>query len=171
MNTETFILTNLTYCSQTGMLSWRAGTYGYQRNKGHAGTINNKGYRTIKINGHDHMVHRVVWFLYYGNWPDKQVDHEDLNKQNNRIENLRSATNTENCGNQGMRINNSSGYKGVQQLPSGRWKASLSFAMKSHYVGSFDTAKEAATAYELKAASLRKDFFCPTFNHAEAEAA
>jgi len=52
-------------------------------------------------------------FLYHHGYLPKFVDHIDGNKKNNRIENLREATKSQNAMNQKVSTRNTSGIKGV----------------------------------------------------------
>jgi hypothetical protein len=76
-----------------------------------AGT-NHKGYRRISIDHKLYLVHRLI-FLYHHGWTPAEIDHIDGNSSNSRIENLRAATPIQNNANRGLRINNTSGVKGV----------------------------------------------------------
>ena len=77
--------------------------------------------------GRKHYVHRVAWAISYGYWP-LEIDHIDRNPQNNRLDNLREVTRSENQRNQGIYKNNTSGVTGVYQTKKGygRWYAQIS---------------------------------------------
>lgn len=70
------------------------------------------------------------------------VDHINGKTLDDRRENLRSVTNAQNCRNSGPR--NGKKYKGVFELPSGRFAAKLWIAPKLKHLGVFDTMEEAA---------------------------
>lgn len=76
------------------------------------------------------------------------VDHEDLDKLNNRRENLRAATKGQNNSNRDAQSNNVLGLKGVSYKASrGKYYANIKIGTKTKYLGSFNTAEEAAAAY------------------------
>lgn len=68
------------------------------------------------------MEHHAVWAMEHGCYP-KRLDHVDLNKQNNRLSNLREATPQQNSFNRRRAKNNKSGIPGVRQRKNGRWEA------------------------------------------------
>ncbi len=89
---------------------------------------------------------------------DKQTDHINLNKLDNRKENLRTCTRAENLGHIPLSSHNKSGFKGVSfhKRESGlhRWRASISIKNKIHHLGYFFQIEEAAKAYNTKALQL-----------------
>lgn len=58
-----------------------------------------KAYGYVKHSSKEYAVHRVVWAVVYGTWPETSLDHTDHNKRNNRVENLRLALPAENSKN------------------------------------------------------------------------
>lgn len=74
-----------------------------------------------------YLIHRVIWTLINGPIPDgKDIDHKDTNKLNNKIDNLRLATKTQNNHNTPKSIRNKSGYKGISWCKqTGMWRASI----------------------------------------------
>ena len=58
------------------------------------------------------MVHQIVFLMHHGFLP-KIIDHIDGNIQNNKIENLREATASQNSHNQKLHVNNKSGHRCV----------------------------------------------------------
>lgn len=79
----------LRYDPDTGHLYWSA-------TGERAGNIQDKGYRTIEIDGGRYYAHRVVWFHTHGVWPENDLDHINRERDDNRIANLRDVTRSEN---------------------------------------------------------------------------
>ena len=77
-----------------------------------AGSIHQTGYRHVTWLGKVHKVHRLIFLLEYGYLPP-EVDHINGDRQDNRLENLRPATRSENQCNRGAIASNTSGYPGV----------------------------------------------------------
>lgn len=80
--------------------------------KGKTITSKQKGYLTLWYDGRLRRAHQVAWYQTYGYWP-KLIDHIDGDILNNRIDNLREVTNSQNQMNKGLQKNNKSGTKGV----------------------------------------------------------
>lgn len=77
-----------------------------------AGSIHKTGYRHITWQGKPQKAHRLIFMLHHGYMP-KEVDHINGNRSDNRIENLRAVTRSENQCNRGVLSSNTSGYAGV----------------------------------------------------------
>lgn len=109
-----------------------------------AGTLNSAGYIGVSFNGVRYLAHRVVWLLNTGEWPKDQIDHINQNRADNRMENLRPATNRSNHAN---RTNNKSGHVGVMwEKARGRWKAYARVDYRMHNIGRYSTIAEAVEA-------------------------
>lgn len=86
-----------------------------------------------------------------------QIDHIDRNGIDNRMENLRIVTNTQNQLNRGRRnLNNK--YKGVYEIRPGVFKSMISFNKKSITLGLFETPEDAALEYNKRHKELWGDF-------------
>jgi len=55
-------------------------------------------YISVTIGGRQYQAHRLAWYLYYGREPREgyEVDHINGDKGDNRIENLRELTHSQN---------------------------------------------------------------------------
>lgn len=118
------------------------------------------GYLQVRIRRSPYAVHRIIWYLNTGIEPGNLiVDHIDGNKQNNRIENLRLATSSQNRFNQKIRKDNSSGYKGVAWVKDkNKFRAVIHFNGKCKFLGYYKTAIEAHQAYCSAAEKYHKEF-------------
>ncbi|QMV32512.1 hypothetical protein 3Fb_00036 [Ralstonia phage Eline] len=122
------------------------------------GTINSKGYLCVWFDGKSHLVHRVIFLLHHGYLPE-EIDHRDLDKLNNRIDNLRDASHGQNMANRGIFDSNRSGYKGVHwSKRRGKWEASIRSNGKLMFLGYFSDPKDAHEAYKKAAERLHGDF-------------
>lgn len=112
------------------------------------------GYRCGRLNRDYVMAHRIIWKLVTDIDPI-QVDHIDGDRSNNRWENLRNVTASENRRNTARRSNNTSGVVGVhwnKQIK--KWSAVI--VLKTVYLGAFDSFDDAVAA--RKAAEVEYGF-------------
>lgn len=117
------------------------------------------GHLTVEINYGRYLVHRLIWLWVTGKWPERGIDHWDLDPSNNRWRNLRLGTQSQNMHNVGLRKDNTSGFKGVFK-PKGRrrWRARIKVAGKEYNLGCFQTRDEAAAAYAVAAKRMMGEF-------------
>lgn len=86
------------------------------------------------------------------------VDHINGDKLDNRIENLRLATNTENQHNR--KATKGKNFKGVNfDKVRNKWKAEIRVDNISYHIGRFDTEEEAHEAYCTVAKDIHGSFF------------
>lgn len=144
------VLELLDYDPETGIFTWKVSTNNRVKAGSRAGAINSWEYRQIKVDDRLYKAHRLAWLIVYGMWPRYQIDHINGVRDDNRIVNLREATNAENLRNCGAHINNTSGYKGVHYHKQA--KKFVATCQDCHgistYLGLFPTAIEAARAYD-----------------------
>jgi HNH endonuclease len=102
----------LSYDSETGNFTFTKSRSRYRI--GHlAGYKRPDGYIQVKINNRAILAHRLAWFVTYGKWPNLDIDHQNMDKSDNRILNLRLATRSENCINAKEKRHNKSGRTGL----------------------------------------------------------
>ena len=114
-----------------------------------AGTKTKDGYIKVQINKIPYFAHRLVWCLVNKSIPvDKQIDHINRNKSDNRIENLRLVDVRANALNKKCKSSNT-GIRGVSK-DRNYYKVSFTIKGKSVHVGNFkcfEKAKEVAEKY------------------------
>lgn len=138
-----YIKEHYSYDPETGQIfSKRAG-----RVIGTKAKNRNTFYWRAKIRGRYHSLHRVAWAINYGVWPSGQIDHRNGDGLDNRLENLRDATHTQNQRNQRIHKKNTTGVRGVSPYRrTGQFQALILFNGKRLHLGCFDTVEAAASA-------------------------
>ena len=123
----------LDYDPETGTLTWKKRP-GFRVQQGQLAGVtarNSYGYKQIRLRGHALLVHRVVFALHHGRWPTPCCDHIDGNRLNNRADNLRECSLSENQHNRGVPGNSTTGVKGVRRL-SGGYLATVVMSRRAH---------------------------------------
>lgn len=119
-----------------------------------SGWIGNRGYRLVCINYKDVLVHKIVYLMHHGYIPE-YIDHVNGIRTDNRIENLRAATCSQNGYNQKKSSRNKSGCKNVSwNALRSKWAVRIVYGkgkLKQWYVDDFELA-------ELLAEEARKKF-------------
>ena len=125
-----------TFSYEDGNLIWKKQT-GRRVPVGQIAGRDNHGYRMIGLMGKGYLSHRLIFMFHHGYFPP-EVDHIDGNKSNNKIENLRAATHSENLKNQKLRYDNTSGIKNVGWAKrEQRWRVRLTVNGKDKHIGYF----------------------------------
>jgi len=115
-----------------------------------AGVMNSWTYYIqIRFKGIDYRAHRLAYYMHHGIDPlEKLVDHIDGDKSNNKINNLRLATKSQNGANRvNLPSNNTSGAIGVcwDKKPK-MWKALIMINGKAKHLGYFINKEDAIKA-------------------------
>jgi hypothetical protein len=137
---------------EDGNLIWKVSLSNRVKIGDVAGTLNacefsrSKGYCSVTIDGKNYGVHRLVFLYHHGYLTNgMQIDHIDCNRENNRIENLREVTKSQNGQNAKIRSTNTSGIKGVSWNKSRKkWHAQIMLNSKAISLGHHNTLEEAA---------------------------
>lgn len=105
----------LRYDDESGRFFWveKSGRGRKLSKNGEAGSYDSHGYGQVRIDGEIYKEHRLVWLYFHGEIPDKQIDHINHQRRDNRIGNLRLVTNEENAKNRPLQRNNSWGCPGI----------------------------------------------------------
>lgn len=139
----------LDYNPETGEFRWRvtnstkvpAGTRaGYRSAR--------DGYWRVQVDNRMFLSHRLAWLYVYGRWPEAEIDHINLIRDDNRLANLREASRAQNSRNLRAHRDNRAGLKGVSRdLRSGRYEAAIMAEGERRRLGWFATAEEAHQTY------------------------
>lgn len=102
-----------------------------------AGTLTKSGYINICINKKFYRAHRLI-FLHQNGFLPNFIDHIDCNKSNNKIENLREATKSQNQCNRAITTLNKSGVKNVSWSKDRKeWAVQISIKGKKKFIGRY----------------------------------
>lgn len=100
------------------------------------------GYMRGRIHGFRMLAHVAAWAIYYGKWPDQEVDHINRNRSANWIDNLRDVSPFVNSNNKGT--------LGVSfHKRDKKWIAKAIIDGVTYRFGRFDNAEDAINAKRL----------------------
>ena len=117
-------------------------------------------YIRVRVCGVVQRLHRMV-FLYHKGYLPKIIDHIDNDRSNNRIENLREATQQQNCLNRVAHKNNRSGYKNVHwHSAMNKWSVLVNVGGSRKTIGYFDDVELAGLVAEEARAKFHGEFAC-----------
>lgn len=145
----------LLYEPESGVFTWRkrAGKYAAGTV---AGYLLRDGYRMIRITvgGKQHhcFAARLAWLYIHGRMPDREIDHVNCDRSDDRIANLREANRRQNLANT-RGWSGRDGIKGVRKRHS-KWVARLA----GKHLGTFATPEEAQAAYFSELTRLYGEF-------------
>jgi len=164
--TAEYVRSRFDYDHRTGVLTWRSIPANVRQQHAFntkwsgkaAGTLDEKGYIRVKLNGRRYRAHRLGWLHFYGSWPTGLLDHADGVGDHNWIDNLRDATGSQNAANQPRQQNKKCDLKGVGLYRDGRYHARIRVEGTLKQLGRFTTAEAAHAAYVSAAKQYFGDF-------------
>jgi hypothetical protein len=115
------------------------------------------GYLSIMIDGINYSCHQLAWLYVYGYIPIVLVDHKNTIPTDNRIDNLRLATKTQNAYNAKTPSTNTTGVKGVYVI-KGKYVARVTANGKTYSFGCHSTLDAAATAVRAGRTKLHGEY-------------
>lgn len=130
---------------EDGRLYWKKSPAKGMKDGSRAGGLNSNGYRVVRIDNRGYREHRVIFLMFNGYMP-RFIDHINMIRDDNRIENLREANRSQNGINRKMQSNNTSGYRGVA-YHRGKWVAGIQVNNKHIPLGYYYNKEDAAKAY------------------------
>ena len=136
----------LDYDYETGVFRWKFDRGGKAKRGSVAGALRKNGYREIAIEGRRYRAARLAWLYVYGHWPTtKKVDHRNNVRDDDRLFNLREATDAESAQNR-RRSDSLLGLKGAYRYRK-KWMSKIRVDRRQIYLGLFNSAEEAHAAY------------------------
>ena len=122
------------------------------------GTVNTAGYVVVNLHNKVYLVHRLIFWMQHKYLP-KYIDHIDGNRSNNKLHNLRSATNQQNICNAKLRKNSTSGIKNVRwEERLKKWSVRFTVNYKPKHIGVYSELEDAIQAASKARQELHKQF-------------
>jgi hypothetical protein len=150
MLTQEYLKSILSYNHETGMFLWKERKKGRRMNKTSGHLNKSYGYIEIFIDGKSYYAHLLAWMYEYGYFSVKQIDHINNIRNDNRIINLREATQSQNSQNlkKAISSNKSTGLLGAYRVKgTNRFTSKIKINDKTFNLGRFNTKEEAHKAY------------------------
>lgn len=107
-----------------------------------------QGYRKCRIDGKTYKQHSLIFLWHHGYLPET-VDHKDTDRANNKIENLRAATQRQQCMNR-SKLKDKILPKGVYQKGK-KVCAIIRVHQKNIWLGTYKEVSDAHEAYKQAA--------------------
>ncbi len=160
MISQNYLKTRLHYDPGTGVFTWiTAGKTQHRFIGEEAGYLHKGAYIRITINSKQYLAHRLAFLYVTGSIPE-YCDHINQRCNDNRWENLRPATLSQNSVNSKLRSHNTSGYRGVcWHKASQKWQVRININRKKKYLGSFDCKHHAFCEFVIASRKHHGEFF------------
>lgn len=152
--TQTRLHEIFVYNPDTGTFTRRGPSRGV-KSEAPVGSRDGKGYIGVRVDGGRYLAHRLAFLWMTGAFPEKDVDHVNGKKDDNRWVNLRQATPSQNACNV---------FRRPGLLPIGverfgkKYRAKLTVNGRGRHLGMFISSEEASAAYLSELRRLHGDF-------------
>ncbi len=158
--TQDYLKSVLDYNPVTGVFVWKE-SRGVIVEGNIAGYAKGNGYINIMIDYKAYGAHRLAVLYMTGALPEAEVDHINQVKCDNRWDNLRTCTASQNHANIRPPSDNTSGYKGVcWHIRAKKWYSRIKINKKLIHLGSYSCKHEAARVYNKAAKEGYGEFAC-----------
>lgn len=160
--TAEYLRSALAYDPETGIFIWKWRKDMPDRVNscfaGHIAGCTHK-YVHVRINGHLYRGHRLAVFYTTGAWPPKSTDHKNRTPSDNRLDNLRPATQSQNGANRSFNKNNKLRLKGVCWSNRDQaFRSTINVDRKQQSLGYFDCPAAAHLMYVIAADKIFGEF-------------
>ena len=148
----------LDYDKGSGILTWRS--TGKRAGWFHQGPNGPQDtYIRVQVDGRSYMAHRLAWLHVTGSLPAAEIDHRNQDGLDNRWDNLRPASRSQNCMNRRAFSNKTTSQnKGIvfdhaahQRGHLKCWRARIQVDGARKHLGRFETEQAATDAYQAAA--------------------
>jgi len=153
MTIEEYIHKHLEY--RDGHLYWKNLVKGSRYNGTTAGVSNGKGYLQVRVAGKAIYAHRLIYFICTGGWPKDQIDHINKDNTDNRIENLRECSRSQNHMNRKTKPGRTLPRNVYLDRSTGHYRVILTKNTKKIPIGSFVDIEMA----EIAAKEAREKYY------------
>ena len=134
----------LHYDTFTGVFVWRVSPRRNVPVGSEAGSLKPSGYIDIGISNKIYRAHILAWLYVHGYFPENEIDHKNLIRHHNWIDNLREATRQCNARNSKLRATNKTGIKGVSWCKqTNMWRTQIDSGNGNRSVGRYIDFAEA----------------------------
>lgn len=148
----------LSYDGETGLFTWKTFRGNTAKKGSIAGWNHTDGYIRVMVFDRAYLAHRLAWFYIHGKWPEDEIDHADGDPKNNRIANLREASNSQNSHNRCVRKDSKTGHKGVSFTKYGTYKVRVAANGKRVHIGNFRDLDDAIAACKEMREKMHAEF-------------